>query len=84
MGNETRFIALNLLGEVSSCIVWAGTHPDPSVSYHITRRSSMSIFDVWLESWTMTDLAIFGAAGLVVVLVVFVRPLFARRSSTEE
>lgn len=43
----------------------------------------MSIFDVWLESWTTTDLVIFGTAGLIVILVVFVRPILASRRSTD-
>ena len=43
----------------------------------------MSIFDVWLESWTMTDLWVFGTAGLLVLLVVFLRPILASRRSAD-
>ena len=46
----------------------------------------MNIFDVWIESWTTTDLYIFGAAGVLTFLFVFVRPIVneRRRSALEE
>lgn len=43
----------------------------------------MSIFEVWLQSWTMTDLVVFGSAGLVVILLVFVRPILSSWRSTD-
>jgi hypothetical protein len=48
-----------------------------------TEERNLSIFDVWIQSWTMTDLMVFGTAGLVVVLIVFVRPILASRRSRD-
>ncbi|HXV60264.1 MAG TPA: hypothetical protein VEK15_06185 [Vicinamibacteria bacterium] len=39
----------------------------------------MNVFEVWLESWTMTDSIFFGTVGLVIIAVVFLRPLLASR-----
>ena len=47
------------------------------------QEDSRSIFDVWLDSWTMTDLWVFGTAALAVIFVVFLRPMLASRHSAD-
>ncbi len=62
----------------------AGTPTSSLVSILPKGEVFVSIFDVWLESWTTTDLIVFGTASLVIIAVVFVRAILASRRSAEE